>query len=220
MEHNNFIDWRSFGKSIDNTTNFENFEETYGLILPESYKNLVRFRDGGVLKKDLFYYQFQKDNYRNCVGRFLCWNEKKYSFQTPPPFLPKGLVPFDEDKDGNFICFDYRIDPELDNPPVVDWNYKKNNGSLLSTYQNPPEFFPKGFIPFSEDGGGNYICFDYRTCSENPLIVYWDHGIEENEGIFFLADSFEEFLSMLKSEEEIAALETSQSLESGDSEIK
>ena len=79
---------------------------------------------------------------------------------------------------------------------------------LSNVYNDPPEFFPNDLIPFAPDGGGNYICFDYRNCREDPPIVYWDHGIEENEGIFHLADSFEEFLSMLKSEEEIVALVT------------
>ena len=86
-------------------------------------------------------------------------------------------------------------------------------GSLLSTYQNPPEFFPKGLIAFAEDGGGNLICFDYRKGKDNanPPIVFWNHEADIGKDISFIADSFDEFLSMLKSEEEIEALESSNS---------
>ena len=61
-------------------------------------------------------------------------------------------------------------------------------------------------VHMAPDGGGNYICFDYRNCKENPSIVYWDHSVEEHEGIFFLANSFEEFINSLKSEDEIGEL--------------
>ena len=161
MEQNDFRSWRSHGKTIDNFVNMQNFEKKYDLILPEYYKNFIRVRDGGVLKKDLFFYQFRNANWSNCVGRFLYWDKE---------------ISADE--------------------------------YIIDQINDPPEFFPNDLIPFAPDGGGNYICFDYRNCREDPPIVYWDHGIEENEGIFHLADSFEEFLSMLKSEEEIAALTT------------
>lgn len=68
---------------------------------------------------------------------------------------------------------------------------------------SPPEFFPEGLIAFASNGGGDFICFDYRNCKENPPIVFWHHEYEENEGIFPLADNFEEFLDDLKSDEEM-----------------
>lgn len=74
---------------------------------------------------------------------------------------------------------------------------------LQNVYNDPPEFFPKKLIPFAPDGGGNYICFDYRICQENPPVVFWHHEVEENEGIFMIANSFDEFLYNLKSREEM-----------------
>ena len=74
---------------------------------------------------------------------------------------------------------------------------------IVDEFNNPPEFFPQGLISFAPDGGGNYICFDYRNCKENPPIVFWHHEVEENEGVFPLADSFDQFIDSLKNEEEI-----------------
>ena len=99
------------------------------------------------------------------------------------------------------MCFDYTSDQ--DPPPIITHHREIGNNEILDAIKNPPEFFPKGLIPFSQDGGGNYLCFDYRNYKENPPIVFWHHAIEENEGIFYLANSFEEFINSLKSEEEL-----------------
>lgn len=77
--------------------------------------------------------------------------------------------------------------------------YKILNGyeSLLGDLIDPPEFFPKGLIPFADDGGGNLTCFDYRNCTENPPIVFWVCGDPEGEDTHFVAKNFEEFVNML-----------------------
>jgi hypothetical protein len=155
---NDFRIWRSKDQNIDNTQAFIAFEKDFDVQLPDIYKDLVRLRDGGLLQKDLFYYNYKNDYWRNCVGRFLYWQK--------------------EDSSSYY-------------------------SSLTNLYQDPPEFFPKGLIPFSQDGGGNYLCFDYRNSKENPPIVFWHHAVEENEGIFYLADSFEEFINNLKDESEL-----------------
>lgn len=105
-------------------------------------------------------------------------------------FIYKGIDSFYSNCIGRFLYLN-------DNDKYSYYSY------MLNVYNDPPEFFPDGLIPFAPDGGGNYICFDYRNCKENPPIVFWDHGVEENEGIFYLADSFNEFINNLKSEEEI-----------------
>lgn len=157
--------------------------------------------------RSLFLYQDEIDKKHKVglFGGFLAVIEEEYSVASPPPFLPRGLIPFDEDGDGNLICFDYRRDAQSDNPPIIEWSYKQNNGSLLSTFNSPPEFFPEGLVAFSEDGGGNYICFDYRQGKKNsdPSVVFWNHEAEIGKDVSFVAINFEVFLSMLKSEEEI-----------------
>lgn len=156
MLKNDFLEWRSENKKIDNEDAFNNFESKFNLKLPEAYKNIVRFRDGGFLKRNLFFYDHEGNHWRNCICDFLCWQKE-----------------------------------------TLEDDY------ILDRIQDPPEFFPNGLIPFAPDGGGSYICFNYRNCNENPPIVFWHHGVEENEGIFHLAGSFEEFINNLKSEDEL-----------------
>lgn len=153
---NDFKNWLSVDKDLDNTETFVCFEKAYRIALPETYKNLVRFRDGGLLKKDIFIYNNEYRIDENCIARFLCWQQHTYE--------------------------KYYIIDEIN---------------------SPPEFFPKRLIPFAPDGGGNYICFDYRNCQKNPPVVFWHHEIEENDGIFRIANSFDEFLYNLKTTEEM-----------------
>ena len=63
---------------------------------------------------------------------------------------------------------------------------------------DPPEFFHENLIPFAENGGGNLVCFDYRSTKEEPPIVFWCHDDNEGEDVHFVANSFEEFLNMLQ----------------------
>jgi hypothetical protein len=78
-------------------------------------------------------------------------------------------------------------------------------GDLLSTYLDPPEFFPEGLVAFAEDGGGNLICFDYREGKDNPNppIVYWNHEADIGKDVSFIAKDFETFISMLKSDDDL-----------------
>lgn len=86
-------------------------------------------------------------------------------------------------------------------------NRKKNTkfNHLVFLERNPPEFFPEGIIAFANEPAGNYFCFDYRKGKDNlnPPVVFWNHeGADTPEAISFLAENFESFLKMLKTEEE------------------
>ncbi|CAO5676950.1 MAG: hypothetical protein HEEMFOPI_02058 [Holosporales bacterium] len=106
-------------------------------------------------------------------------------------------------------CLDFFV-PELNriiSTSVHLLSFKKRwYADIIEIFYDPPEFFPQGLIAFAEDGGGNYICFDYRTCKKNPSIVFWSHEENIGEDVFFIADSFEDFINSLKSEEEMEAL--------------
>lgn len=82
---------------------------------------------------------------------------------------------------------------------------ESRSSSFLGIFQHPPEFFPEGLIAFAENGGGDYICFDYRKNKENsnPIIVLWNHEDDIGKDVFFLANNFEEFIEMLKIVEEL-----------------
>jgi hypothetical protein len=76
--------------------------------------------------------------------------------------------------------------------------------NILERYLNPPEFFPKDLIAFGENGGGDFICFDYRQGKDNPNppIVFWNHEAEEGKDVSFIAKNFEEFIDMLYEDED------------------
>jgi hypothetical protein len=76
----------------------------------------------------------------------------------------------------------------------------KDKFSVLNEYLDPPEFFPKGLVAFGENGGGDYICFDYREGKHllDPPIVYWDHEGDDGEDVYFIANNFKEFLEKLE----------------------
>jgi len=75
--------------------------------------------------------------------------------------------------------------------------------SFSELVKSPPEFFSEGLIAFASNGGGDYLCFDYRNCRENPPIVLWLSRGRRERGVVFLSSSFDEFINNLKSEEEV-----------------
>lgn len=89
--------------------------------------------------------------------------------------------------------FEHSLSPILDTSEFV-----RTNKALMD-----PTYF-KNIIAFMSDPGGDCICFDYRNGWDNmdPPVVYWNHEAPENENISPIAKNFDEFLSMLMSEEE------------------
>ncbi|GAB4203260.1 MAG: SMI1/KNR4 family protein [Roseiflexaceae bacterium] len=71
-----------------------------------------------------------------------------------------------------------------------EWNILREN-------KEPPEEMPKGLVIFGTDGGGGYICFDYRERTNNPPVVFWSHDTPSAETVIPLAHDFATFLAML-----------------------
>lgn len=72
--------------------------------------------------------------------------------------------------------------------------------SMLSVWRDLQAFHgvPREIVPFATDGGGDFMCLDYREDPMNPRIVYWAHEADPDRAIAFLADSFTAFLAMLE----------------------
>lgn len=77
--------------------------------------------------------------------------------------------------------------------------------NFLNFNIKPPDFFPSKIVAFAENGGGDYLCFDYRVYGEtdNPPIVLWRHGAPIGKDVSFVAKDFSEFLSILKEPDDI-----------------
>ena len=49
-------------------------------------------------------------------------------------------------------------------------------------------------IPIAEDGGGNYLCLDYRA-GASPRVVFYYHELPGDDGLMHVCDTFNELLS-------------------------
>ena len=65
---------------------------------------------------------------------------------------------------------------------------------------NAVKYVADGVLPFAEDGGGNFTCFDYRQDrnTTSPPVVFWFHEQDEESNCHQLASSFEEFILKLQ----------------------
>ena len=65
-------------------------------------------------------------------------------------------------------------------------DYKINNSRI-----------PESFLPIAEDSGGNLICI---SCKGKDIgkIFFWDHELEGEDNVHFIADNFDDFLNGLK----------------------
>jgi len=74
---------------------------------------------------------------------------------------------------------------------------RDNQYHLLSGYEIIRDYLPPTVFPIAETPGGNKICLDYRTSSDAPVIIHWNHELDEDQAITLLAPSFTDFLAKL-----------------------
>jgi len=67
--------------------------------------------------------------------------------------------------------------------------------SSLSTW--PENQLPQTVIPFGQDGGGNCICFDYRSGAD-PSVAVWYHELSGTDGLVTVAPTFDNFVGLLR----------------------
>jgi hypothetical protein len=84
--------------------------------------------------------------------------------------------------------------------PLQDFNDFKTNDF---DYYSIPLLEERKILPFADDGGGYFICLDYRYSNSNPKIVLWIRDNPEAHDLTLIADSFDEFINSLKSEDEL-----------------
>ena len=74
--------------------------------------------------------------------------------------------------------------------PFVDDN--KEGIRSIASVSKDVEGLTEGLVPFAEEPGGNYFCFDCRSGKQN--VVFWFH---EQNTVFEICDSFTEFVEIL-----------------------
>ncbi len=65
--------------------------------------------------------------------------------------------------------------------------------NIVETHRRLQPYLPEGVIPIGDDGGGDFVCFQY-TAQDSPSVVYWHHG---DRSVVPLSGSFSAFLEML-----------------------
>lgn len=80
-----------------------------------------------------------------------------------------------------------------------------NSWYMARLQSHPPEDFPKGLVPFSLEGGGDLVCFDYRAdrSATDPPVVVWHLEGEPGSGqeVSPVASNFDAFIGMLYDDE-------------------
>lgn len=66
--------------------------------------------------------------------------------------------------------------------------------NILDTYRRLSPFLPPSIIPFADDGGGDFMCFNFHQPGPSS-VAYWHHGEED---VVPLSDSFSSFLDLLR----------------------
>ncbi len=120
--------------SCANEDNFKVYEKNSVVKFPSSYKKLLGLCDGGFFEDINFLYnsRFLQQFIIGCVGMFHVISNDypsegskfKTYYNNPPEFFPEGIISFASVGNGDLICFDYRADPQTDNPPIVMWEHE------------------------------------------------------------------------------------------------
>lgn len=152
-------------------------QATLGVKLPDSFLDCVRKWNSGHPEPDCFLYLDTQENRwdQGSVGALL-------DFREPMDKYLKDIYRNDRD-----LWRDMDIEPW--------WTIEDHN------VLNRADHFTPGLIAFTQDGGGNFTCFDYRSgrSSPDPPIVFWHHELHAcGEEPFFVAKNFGDFLEMLR----------------------
>ena len=73
---------------------------------------------------------------------------------------------------------------------------------LIEIYDFYADRIPHGIVPIADDGGGGYVCFDLRNGKHR--VVFWDRrhfwgtGEWRERDLYHVAESFAEFLELLR----------------------
>lgn len=105
--------------------------------IPEIYMELLKKHDGVRMDYIFKYYDTYVQKQTLATMDSIFGTESEYDnlieeYNDPAEFFPENVVPFSVTGNGDMICFDYREDPNTDNPPVVYWNHEAEETKNIS----------------------------------------------------------------------------------------
>ncbi|MGH1485265.1 MAG: SMI1/KNR4 family protein [Cellvibrionaceae bacterium] len=130
------IEWDSY-YGTGNIDQITLFEKKVGLIFPDSYKNIVSKYNGAYpASKDSFefYNKLLKEKMVIDSGMFLPFGKVEKSNETmnikwdhKPENFSEELLIFSALGNGDFLCFDYRKEPNSNRPSIVVFHQEGND---------------------------------------------------------------------------------------------
>jgi len=124
------LGWR-YKKGPVLESDFMKIEISFGIQLPELYKEIVRENNGGRPLPNRF---DTENNKKRVIKAFLSIDEREGNLENVYGWIkeriPQQIIPFASDPGGNYLCFDYRSSPV--DPSVVFWNHENNSIEMVS----------------------------------------------------------------------------------------
>lgn len=113
------------------------FERQRGCRLPKSYKEIASRLNGAYCTPNAFRFfsNLNKEEVVLGAGIFMPYGPVEDRFVVTIEWaqtkehLPEGLVPFSSLGNGDELCFDYRRDPDTDDPPIVNLHHEGEWGT-------------------------------------------------------------------------------------------
>lgn len=107
---------------------------------PNGFREMVSNYDRPIFEKEIinFYSEEAQCIDQTSLGIIFSF-DSEYPYEKfidnlnhPPEFFPENLIAFGRDGTGNLFCFDYRENPETDNPPIVLWHVEGDGISFIA----------------------------------------------------------------------------------------
>jgi hypothetical protein len=167
------FEWYECGESPTDARIAE-VERAFGVRFPETYLSLIRLCDGAEPQDCCF-------NVKHPGGN----RQWKYGFGRLLSF--RAAMPRD-------------IRQRMLTEPEAWREVTDNPWSSIEEYaEELPPGMEFGLVPFSENGLGDFLCFDYRKnrIDADPPVVIWFHEFTDGDPVVRLAESFDALFVIL-----------------------
>ncbi|PEZ09203.1 1,3-beta-glucan synthase regulator [Bacillus sp. AFS018417] len=121
----NNVTWIGTSKKTITDEHIQQVEQYFGVKLPHDFIECVKQNDGGHPQPNTFDIEGQDDDVINNLLTFDLESEYYIlqRYENIKDRLVDKVYPFARDPFGNFLCFDYRNNPQ--SPTVIFWDHEE-----------------------------------------------------------------------------------------------
>lgn len=124
--------------------------------------------------------------------------EQREGFRVPAPY--RAFLLRHNGGHPNRCCFRYGEGAYKDSMIGAFLAIRGKGGTLPATVTNTAGRYPSHLFPIADDPGGNLILISTGDETDGA-IYFWDHEVEGDDAIHWVADSLAAFLDMLTEED-------------------